>query len=403
MIKWAIVLHFYQPPTQDKTVTRAVFEQCYNPLVELLLTQPRARVTINVSGSLVQEEFVSKLAPLVQNGQVEVVLSASTHPLLPLTSERVGSELFDKHRYELGLIFPNLASQGVYPPELAVSPETVEQISAHGNYILVDESSVNPDFDFKKITRPGYVWKERKLLSSSRIVTEIVRSYPTELSADKFVQYLKNTADPDQYLVSVNDAELFGHHYRERLYFLQQLFERSDIEFLTCFEMMQRKDFEWKEISELSSSSWQTAKEDLAQKNYWPLWSDQANQLQVKFLELTRLAFSLVEPFWDTLDDPGMALTSARKHLYIGASSCHLYWLSHKPWWHPDLVEIGASHLMRCIRSLPVRADLKIEAEILHKQFVTDLWQYHWSGEVEKQYAAYDEVRRELLSRLPVL
>ncbi len=201
--------------------------------------------------------------------------------------------------------------------------------------------------------------------------------------------------------MSVNDAELFGHHYRERLLFLEELFANPRIQFLTCYEMIQDANFEFSKITEITPSSWQTTKKDLEIKNYWPLWADPNNGLQKNLLGLIHLAETLIEPFWNSAEDPGMALDSARNHLYIGISSCHLYWLSHKPWWHPDLVEIGVTHLMRCIRSLPVRTDLKLEAERLHKQFVEDLWQYHWSGEVEKQYAAYDKVRQELLASLP--
>lgn len=395
MIKWGIVLHFYQPPTQSSQVTAAVFEQCYEPLVELIATQPRARVTINISGSLINHPIFGKLKPGIESGQVELLVSPATHPLLPLVGNRVTQEILKRQQDKI--------KAGVYPPELAVDEGVIERVSPFGEYCLVDESSVRKDWDMKTVCAPVYEYKGKKLLASSRMVTEILRSYPTELKVEPFVEFLNDKVGDGGVIVSVNDAELFGHHYRERLEFLHQILSDSRFEFLTANQIVKENSSAATHIDELISSTWQTGREELEKNLPWALWLTPDNDLQKQYWNLAQMAEQLLEPFWDQVSDPGLMLDSARAHYYVGISSCHLYWLSNKPWWHPDLVEEGATHLMRCIRGLPIGADQKTIAEKLHKKFIAELWQYHWSGEVEKKYADYDEVRKNLLAALPVL
>jgi hypothetical protein len=93
----------------------------------------------------------------------------------------------------------------------------------------------------------------------------------------------------------------------------------------------------------------------------------------------------------------------AREHLDEGWASCHLYWLSNHPWWHPELVERGANNLIRCFRMLPVTYEEKAEAEKNHHEFLEKMWLYHWSGEVEKNYKLYDVEREKMLKELPEL
>lgn len=388
MIRWATVLHFYQPPTQKTQVTNAVFEQCYRPLIELIVTQPRARVTVNISGSLIREPFFQKLQPLIDEGRVELLVSPTTHPLLPLIGSEATEQLLMEQKRDGRTV-------GVFPPELAVNTEVVERVSRYGDYCLVDESSVGKN--------GGFVYRGHKLLASTRMVTEILRSYPKELHLEPFYKYVTEQFGSSPWLVSVNDAELFGHHYRERLEFLRQAFSDERFEFVTCREIVDQYADQFLTIENLVSSTWQTNSEDLQKNISWPLWQDPENALQKQYWDLALMAEKEMEPYWSQSEDPGLVLDSAKRHFFVGISSCHLYWLSNKPWWHPDLVEEGANQLIKCIRSLPVLASVKAVAEEKHKKLMTDMWQYHWSGEVEKGYVRHDKEREKLLASLPEL
>jgi alpha-amylase/alpha-mannosidase (GH57 family) len=51
---WALLLHFYQPPTQLPYVLRQIVRESYRPLIQLLADSPHARVTVNINGVLTE-------------------------------------------------------------------------------------------------------------------------------------------------------------------------------------------------------------------------------------------------------------------------------------------------------------------------------------------------------------
>ncbi len=53
-MRLALFLHFYQPANQQKDILEAVVAQCYRPLLEGFLQSPRAKLTLNVSGGLLE-------------------------------------------------------------------------------------------------------------------------------------------------------------------------------------------------------------------------------------------------------------------------------------------------------------------------------------------------------------
>ncbi len=49
----AFVLELYQPPTQGFETLERINSECYVPLVKLLVTEPRPRITLSVTSSLI--------------------------------------------------------------------------------------------------------------------------------------------------------------------------------------------------------------------------------------------------------------------------------------------------------------------------------------------------------------
>jgi len=60
--------------------------------------------------------------------------------------------------------------------------------------------------------------------------------------------------------------------------------------------------------------------------------------------------------------------------------------LSNWPWWHPGLVEKGASNLIKSVKNA--------KAEAVYQDFIQSMWRYHKSGKVEMNYQKYGEVRK---------
>ncbi len=393
MIQFALVLHFYQPPTQSLNLTEEILRTCYLPLCDVLLRQPDANVTLNLSGSLLLQtqripghDFADKIKELASLGKVEFLNSPIYHPLSPLTPP----EVLERQLIENEKVLHDFCGVndfvGIFPPELAIDPDTYEQYQKHGKFVLVDESSVNPNFEISQITSNSNV--------NARALTEIIRSYPYELDALRFTKFITNQIT-DGTIICTTDAEVFGHHYQERIHFLRNLLTQKEFQFVKLSEIISNAP-----TLTPVASTWQTTSDDLRANNPYPYWKSPSNDLQEKYFQLAKMASeALAETKPDSL--PSHALHSAERHFDQGISSCHPYWLSNLPWWHPDLAEQGANQLIKCIRTVPINSGFKQNAEKFYHEFLMQLWHHHWSGEIEKKYQEYDQIRSDFLSTLP--
>lgn len=92
----AILLHFYQPPTQLPEVTHNITKTCYRPLSRLIQKHPRARFTVNFNYSLTEQliqkgytDVIDCLAQAARSGHLEFTESSAYHYILPLSSPEV--------------------------------------------------------------------------------------------------------------------------------------------------------------------------------------------------------------------------------------------------------------------------------------------------------------------------
>lgn len=402
MRKWAVVLHFYQPPTQDLQVTKTVLYSCYLPLLKMLERHEEAKITLNLTGSLMSQlgrlgagEFFLRVSKLLDMGRVELVNCPVHHPVAPVTPERVVTRQLTKNLRVMKETLGVEAAKdgGVFLPELAVDEEVIKRLrdlETKPGYAVVDETAVEGEY------LPVVEWQGQKLAVNRRLVGEVFRSYPARLEAKRMLPWVEGLVEPGQTMVSVNDAELFGHHYEERGELLDGILGAKGFEFVGLSEAVDQVSAG--KVDRIEESTWQT---NLTGGGPFDLWADQDNPLQQKYLDLGRWAAEAFEQTGDRLE--GRTKEAAQEHLDQGWSSCHLYWLSNRPWWHPDLVEKGANNLVRCIRTLPLPYTEKAAAEEKYHVLLRDMWQYHWSGEVEKKYAQYNEERKNWLDSLPKL
>lgn len=369
-----MVLHFYQPPTQELGITKAVLESCYMPLLRTLSEKSGFGLTLNISGSLVLQlrqfgvdEFFDLVRKLIGEGKVEIVNSVMYHPLIPITPKDVVARQIGKNSQTLKSSLGVEVTDGFFPPELAVDNESLDLINS--NYMLVDKSALKTKF---KIQDSIVKYGEKYLLINNRQVCELMRSYPKRLFVETVVNLVQKNSDEEGLVVTANDAELFGHHYSERLQVLADLLDAREIKFIKAFEAIVRLGSRATVVSDVKASSWQDCQG-------FSLWNKSA--LQKKYLKLLKVVYALTS---------GSLNGTAEDFFDQGTSSCYLYWLSNWPWWHPDLVEKGATQLIKCVRSSPVSGEEKIRAEEMYYDFLKEMWQYHWSGMVEAKYKEFD-------------
>lgn len=367
---WSMVLHFYQPPTQEPGITKSVLESCYLPLLRMLSQKSGFSLTLNISGSLMAQleksganEFFDLVKKLIADGKAEIVNSVMYHPLMPITPKDILIRQIEKSSRTLKNLLGVELTTGFFPPELAVNKDTLDLINS--NYIFVDENAAESK---SETPDPIVKYDGKYLLINNRQIGEMFRSYPQRLSVETVVNLMNKNGSQGGLIVTANDAELFGHHYAERLQVLSDLLDDKEIKFITGSDAVDKFGSRSKTVIDINSSTWQDCQS-------FDLWNK--NVLQNEYLELLKTVYGL------TLG----SLEGAAEDLFDQAnSSCYLYWLSNWPWWHPDLVGTGARNLIKCVRMANIDNQKKTEAEAAYHLFLNKMWQYHWSGNVETKY-----------------
>jgi len=91
---WANLLHFYQPPDQDKNLLERIINESYNPVLRIFEQLPSARATINIQPSLIEMlikrgfgAIITRIRELLEKDQIELTLSPRFHPFMPKMPE----------------------------------------------------------------------------------------------------------------------------------------------------------------------------------------------------------------------------------------------------------------------------------------------------------------------------
>lgn len=349
---WSLGLHFYQPPTQELEITRNILNFCYLPLLRMLAEKSGFELTVNMSGSLLVQlhqagavEFFDLTKRLLHEGKIEIVNSAMYHPLIPITAKDVVARQIEQNRQILKELLGVETTTGFFPPELAVDQESLDLLRSR--YVFVDQTAVDTRDPIAK-------YGKKYLLVNNRPICELLRGYPTQLHAQTVLDVVNENCQENGLVVSVNDAELFGHHYAERLQTLVDVLDSRQIELMSASKALEKFGERATEATSIKASTWQDCEG-------FSLWNK--NPLQKEYLKLIDLAHGNVNDnkFFDQAN-----------------SSCYLYWLSNWPWWHPGLVESGVESLKK-----------GVAPDTAHQNFLHHMWEYHKSGQVEKNYERF--------------
>ncbi len=395
---FVVVLHFYQPPTQDLAITKKILDSCYLPLLRMLNQQKNFGITVNLSGSLVEQltalhadEFFRLVKKLVTDGKVELANSLMYHSLLPLTPDKVRQRSILQNRHVVELATGCQVGTGFFPPELAVDQTSLETLSAANqklpqfSYTIVSENALPTS---TKPLGPIVIFQQLPLLVGHQLLIQLFRAFPGQLTTAHVLKFLATKFPTEKLFILPSDAELFGHHYADRWQLLQELLANPELKFLKASDALtqfgeSKNATEIPRVTTIQSSSWQDSG-DLA------LWTSMP--LQQKYLALARQATELTA--YST--DPHVW-----KRLDQGWSSCYLYWLSNWPWWHPDMVESGATSLIKSVRSVTTLTNSqKRAAEKQYFSLLTEIWEYHWSEQVTQQYGKFDLERAKMVTEL---
>jgi len=364
LIYWAPFLHFYQPPTQSYPILEKVSNESYRPLLKMLKKHPKAKITVNICGVLTQmlsehngKDIIADFNKLAKNKQIEFVGSAKYHAIIPLIPKDEARRQIELNEETNSLFFAdNFRPRGFFMPEMCYSASSGELIREMGyEWVLLSGVSCTDEWPLDVIYRTK--------AENSNIITffrdDIVSNKISFRSVDSmgFIAALEYLAKgkKDIYVITAMDAETFGHHIKhwEKL-FLGKIFKIiaskkrkiknqliPHIRTITMSELLDK--FPIKESKPPLNSSWSTTKEDIAIKDYYPLWRNPLNKIHSLQWQHLHICLKLVNAASHVQDG------EEAKHLYEYARasldkalhSCQFWWANKGRTWSINLINKG--------------------------------------------------------------
>jgi predicted glycosyl hydrolase (DUF1957 family) len=368
-MKVAIVLHLYQPPVQEEGIFRQVASECYLPLIKLLKNRRNHKFTLDTPLSLLEQmerygykEWISDVRTLYESERIELMGSAAYHPLLTKIPQQLVEEQISLNEYGLGYYFgsrhgfegePSIMIkniQGFFPPELAVNSDLADTLASFGyKWFIAEKNSLPVNTDSKacifQIKNNGIL-----VVCRDRELSNII-SFKRDHTMNDIYSYFDSKKDNEYPVVICLDAELFGHHYRDGIYVLENMLSKieelnSKVE--TVSELVE--EYEYSEIDEIRESGWGASDEEFAKGDIYPFWINNKNEIQKELWKLQELVVKeyisncktittsefQILPIWKTeelksLHDTELQLEITKYiHLHNNIHSDKFWWVSKK-------------------------------------------------------------------------
>jgi hypothetical protein len=322
-----LLLHFYQPPTQDPEIVKKIDEECYLPIFEML-EETSAEVTLNINYSLTEQ--LAELAPktLEAVSRLEKCCFSSSgayHPIFPLIPPcEVMRQIRLNDQGNRALIGSVYRPSGVFPPEMAVDGHTARLVADMGYRWMISDDVpwVSHGREVPWNTVPwasGTAVLMRSNYWSNRISFHGGRG--DEIARELLLSLNEWTGKEDSYLIIAMDGETFGHHLKGAIESFLRPFlkEMNSLQGIRVSSLDRIAGLFPGIETEIPAGSWSTTAADIADGEPFPLWSNSGNINHRKYKEL--LDFVLKQSRKNATE--GVA-DKTDKMLY----SCPLWWAS---------------------------------------------------------------------------
>lgn len=397
MTYWINFLHFYQPPYQSREIIDKVVRESYKPVIDILKKNPKAKMTLNISGSLIEhlyaakhEDVIEGFKILLEKKQIELTGSACYHPILPLLpASEIKRQIALNNEVLKKAFGEKFKPKGFFLPEMAYSQKVGKVIKKMGfEWILLDEIAYNGKLN------SVHFQKKYKIKNVGLYVVFRNREISKTYVPKTILNLIQSTSVPPV-IITATDGEMYGHHHKngEALLTLAIHDDRIAMHAITEYLsfLPQRS-----EMIQPLTASWETSPIELEHHIPFILWDDPKNRIHQLLWKLRRIAIRIVSR---NTHSPNYEW--ARYHLDRGLASCAWWWASEKKpdvfspiTWNPDEIEKGIKELISSIRSLTnISPETKLKAEKIYQQLIKEIWSRHW-----KKYhpSIYEQTRKQL-------
>jgi predicted glycosyl hydrolase (DUF1957 family) len=325
-----ILLHFYQPFWQEKEILNRIVEECYLPLLDLVLNRKDFKFTFNINYSLIEllEKnnyffLLEKIEVAFKKRLFELTGTAAYHPILPLIPEEEIIRQIKLNEDGLKRILKKFPKKGFFPPELAFHPNLARILKNLGYlWLIADDLPFVYQYKFAPFNFIPKTY-DLAILLRSRLWSQRL-AYREFLSPDDFVNSLRIGLESwfknqDGYLILALDAETFNHHHKNYLNFLERILDKIlDLEdFHLAFLSEIFSLFPKKEVF-VPAGSWATSADDLSKNILYPLWWHPENKAHQLLWELIDLLLEYIKE----------ADKKTRCLFDKVLNSCQFWWLS---------------------------------------------------------------------------
>ena len=369
-MNWANFLHTYQPAGQQPDILEAVVNQSYRPLIKGILGSASCRISLNVTGALLElfdkyhyHDLLSDLKRAGELGRIEFTGSAKYHALLPFLNEVDIIRQIQTNEQTLQFYLgDNLKLKGFFPPEMAYHPKLIPVLENLGySWIILDEIAYdggehlpnNTELYKIKDHKLKVFFRERRL--SNLIMSSVFRT-PVSLK-----QAMQTEIGKANFVLTGMDGETFGHHRPGLEKLLFEIFDDSVFNLITISGLLDKYSNET--VVTPVISTWASSQEDIKEGVQFASWKDPQNPIHTLQWQLFELVNSQVP-------------ASKQQQMDIACASDHYFWASAKPWWSLEMIEDGAYQLMQVVDNTQTRS--------LYQQIVDLAFEWQRTNKVRK-------------------
>lgn len=390
---WGFFLHFYQPYNQQLDILERIVNESYRKVIGGLSLNPKMKLTININAGLTEllanngyMDVIEDIKSFAKRGQIEFTGGVKYHPFLPLLPydeivRQIELNEITNKKYFGALWKP----KGFFSPELAYSKKVAQSAKEAGfKWIIAEELASPKKPDFKHIYSVKNINNFKVIFRNKRISVLILSAIAR--SVRSFIQEIgKEELKKDQYLLTMMDAETFGHHRPGLENLLFQIYNDKKIKKVFVSELV--KEFGTDKKIMPRDSTWSSEEQDFwlekEKKHSFTLWDHPQNPIHHLQWEFTYFVVDLV----DKIDHKKPYYKEVRGKLDKALQSDQFWWASAKPWWSLEMIEAGAFLLKDIVFSIPdISKNKKDKAFEYYRQIIDLAFEWQRSGKIRHAY-----------------